>query len=167
MGWIFLIVSSIAIVLLSKYKIIPPELKPYLFYPVIGISGFFIFIYSDPDTNPLISSLKGIWNTYGMISGIFGDTLSYIRLFALGTSSAILGFVVNTIGLQILNISYIGPVLFIVFLLLGHGLTIALSVLGAFVHPMRLTFVEFYKNAGFEGGGKAYNPFKAETNKLS
>jgi V/A-type H+-transporting ATPase subunit I len=33
-------------------------------------------------------------------------------------------------------------------------------MIGAFVHPMRLTFVEFYKNAGFEGGGKAYEPFK-------
>ena len=32
------------------------------------------------------------------------------------------------------------------------------------VHPLRLTFVEFYKNAGFEGGGKAYNPFKKQVN---
>jgi V/A-type H+-transporting ATPase subunit I len=35
-----------------------------------------------------------------------------------------------------------------------------LSSLGAFVHPLRLTFIEFYKNAGFEGGGRAYNPLK-------
>jgi V/A-type H+-transporting ATPase subunit I len=38
-----------------------------------------------------------------------------------------------------------------------------MSGLGAFVHPMRLTFVEFYKNAGFSGGGKKYNPFKKLT----
>ena len=35
-----------------------------------------------------------------------------------------------------------------------------MNVLGAFVHPMRLTFVEFFKNSGYEGGGLAYNPFK-------
>jgi V/A-type H+-transporting ATPase subunit I len=38
-------------------------------------------------------------------------------------------------------------------------MTFFMSALGAFVHPMRLTFVEFYKNAGFEGGGKKYKPF--------
>ena len=36
--------------------------------------------------------------------------------------------------------------------------------LGSFVHPMRLTFVEFYKNAGFEGGGKKYQPYKKRSN---
>ena len=38
-------------------------------------------------------------------------------------------------------------------------MTLFMAALGAFVHPIRLTFVEFYKNAGFVGGGKAYNPF--------
>ena len=164
LGWILLILSLIAIFGLDKLHRMPASLKPVLLYSVLGVSGFLIFIFNDPDSNPLISILKGIWDAYGMISGVFGDTLSYIRLFALGTSSAILGLVVNDIGMQMLHIHYIGPVLFVIFLLFGHGLTIALSVLGAFVHPMRLTFVEFYKNAGFSGGGKAYKPFKIETN---
>jgi V/A-type H+-transporting ATPase subunit I len=47
----------------------------------------------------------------------------------------------------------------VIFLLVGHTMNIAISALGAFVHPMRLTFVEFYKNAGFSGGGKPYKPF--------
>jgi V/A-type H+-transporting ATPase subunit I len=164
LGWILLFISGIIIFVLKKYNIMPAGLQPFIMYPVFGISGILIFIFNDPDANPLISSLKGIWDAYGMLSGVFGDTLSYIRLFALGISSAILGLVVNTIGMQILGISYIGPVLFVIFLLFGHGLTISLAVLGAFVHPMRLTFVEFYKNAGFTGGGKAYNPFKIEVN---
>jgi V/A-type H+-transporting ATPase subunit I len=37
-------------------------------------------------------------------------------------------------------------------------------MLGAFVHPLRLTFVEFYKNAGFQGGGREYTPFKKVEN---
>ena len=45
-------------------------------------------------------------------------------------------------------------------LLIGHGLTFALSMISAFVHPMRLTFVEFFKNADFNGGGKEYDPFR-------
>jgi V/A-type H+-transporting ATPase subunit I len=35
-----------------------------------------------------------------------------------------------------------------------------MNILGAMVHPMRLTFVEFFKNSGYEGGGKEYKPFK-------
>jgi V/A-type H+/Na+-transporting ATPase subunit I len=52
-----------------------------------------------------------------------------------------------------------GPMVMIIILVLGHGITIFMASLGAFVHPIRLTFVEFYKNAGFTGGGKAYTPF--------
>jgi V/A-type H+/Na+-transporting ATPase subunit I len=160
-GWITLILSLIGIFGFGSE--LSPGLKKILLYSVLGACGILIFVFSDPDSNPLISSLKGLWDAYGMISGVFGDTLSYIRLFALGTSGAILGFVMNTIALQMLHISYVGPVFFVIFLLFGHGLTIALSALGAFVHPMRLTFVEFYKNAGFIGGGKPYRPFRLET----
>jgi len=159
-GWILLFTGVVGWFFLSKNGIIPEEFKKAVLIVIICVSGFLILVFSDPDTNPLISSLKGIWDVYGMLSGIFGDTLSYIRLFALGTSSAILGLVFNIIGMQILDIAYAGPVLFVIFMLFGHGLNIAMATLGAFVHPVRLTFVEFYKNAGFSGGGKAYQPFK-------
>ena len=94
-----------------------------------------------------------------MVTGVFGDLLSYIRLFALGISSAILGFVFNDISLQLLNIPYVGWLFFLILLLFGHSINLFLATLGGFIHPMRLTFVEFYKNAGFEGGGKEYKPF--------
>ena len=85
--------------------------------------------------------------------------LSYVRLFALGISSAILGLVVNEIAAEMMQIPAAGPVLFIIILVVGHTGNLLLSGLGAFVHPMRLTFVEFYKNAGFTGGGMPYKPF--------
>ena len=47
----------------------------------------------------------------------------------------------------------------IVILIVGHTLNLGLSLLGSFVHPLRLTFVEFYKNLDFKGGGVAYEPF--------
>jgi V/A-type H+-transporting ATPase subunit I len=47
----------------------------------------------------------------------------------------------------------------ILILIVGHLLNLILSIIGAFVHPLRLTFVEFYKNLDFKGGGKPYNPF--------
>ncbi|MFA8299897.1 MAG: V-type ATP synthase subunit I [Hyphomicrobiales bacterium] len=118
-----------------------------------------ILFFSDPKVGIFGRIGKGIWDLYN-ITGIFGDILSYIRLFALGVSSSILGFVVNDIGLQIKDaIPIIGPIIFVIFLIIGHGANMALSSLGSFVHPMRLTFVEFYKNSGFIGGGKKYKPF--------
>jgi V/A-type H+-transporting ATPase subunit I len=79
----------------------------------------------------------------------------------LGLAGSILGFVVNDIALSILGSHKIlGPIFFVVMLIVGHGLNIFIATLGAFVHPMRLTFVEFYKNAGFKGGGETYQPLQ-------
>lgn len=151
-GWIVMLVGIIDVAL-SKML---PGLNMYIIYAGIALIVFF----SDPASGILGRIGKGIWELYG-ISGIFGDVLSYVRLFALGISGAILGFVVNTIALQIKDSApIIGPIFFVVFLIIGHTANLLISSLGSFVHPMRLTFVEFYKNAGFSGGGKEYKPFK-------
>ncbi len=120
---------------------------------------FLILFWSDPKASIFGRIGKGLWDLYN-ITGVFGDMLSYVRLFALGVSSAILGFVINDISMSIKEgIPYAGPVLMLIFLVVGHIANILIASLGAFVHSMRLTFVEFYKNAGFSGGGKAYKPF--------
>lgn len=119
-----------------------------------------MFLFSDPDINIFGRIGKGVWDFYSTVTGIFGDVLSYIRLFALSASSGILGYVINSISLPLLDsIPVLGPILFFIVMIIGHGANLALAGLGAFVHPMRLTFVEFYKNAGFTGGGKKYNPY--------
>jgi V/A-type H+-transporting ATPase subunit I len=139
-GWFILILALLDIALL--------KLAPFSNY-IAWFAVALIVFWSDPKAGILGRIGKGIWDLYG-ITGIFGDVLSYIRLFALGISSAILGFVINTIALQILGSAPI----------IGHTANLLISSLGSFVHPMRLTFVEFYKNAGFIGGGKEYKPFK-------
>ena len=132
--------------------------QPYLKYPIwLGLG--LILLFNQPGKNPLINIGGGLWLLYNIVTGFFGDILSYIRLFALGVSSAILGFVVNSIGAQLSGTPIIGPVLFIIFMLLGHGLNLALGGLSGFVHPLRLTFVEFFKNAAFNGPGTEYKPF--------
>jgi V/A-type H+-transporting ATPase subunit I len=154
MGWFILLVT-----LVLNATVLGEEAGRYIFYALLGISGVLIFFMNNPDKNIFVQFGAGIWDTYGMVTGIFGDLLSYIRLFALGISSAILGFVFNDISLQLLNIPVVGWLLFLVLLLAGHSINLFLATLGGFIHPMRLTFVEFYKNAGFQGGGKKYHPF--------
>lgn len=157
-GWLVLILGMISREALIRFEMIP-EGESIMMYAVLGISGIMILFLNDPSVNIFVRLGKGVWDVYGTVTGIFGDLLSYIRLFALGISSAILGLVINSIGLDMLGIPVLGPVLFVIFLTIGHIANIMISSLGAFVHPMRLTFVEFYKNAGFSGGGKEYKPF--------
>ena len=96
-----------------------------------------------------------------MATGVVGDLVSYVRLFAIGLCGAIIGQVFNALSVGLSgNIPVLSWIFMAVILLIGHGLNIFISALGAFVHPVRLTFVEFYKNAGFEGGGRKFTPFK-------
>lgn len=93
-----------------------------------------------------------------IFTGILGDVLSYVRLFALGLASSVLGLVVNQIGMQIMEGGIISIIIGIIFLLFGHTLNFGIAALGSFVHPLRLTFVEFYGNVGFKGKGLPYRP---------
>lgn len=129
-----------------------------LFYS--GLVGFFLF--NNPEKNFLIRPVFGIWEAYQFIIGFSGDFLSYVRLFALGLASGLLGNAFNQVAFMVLPDKDMASPLFaltLVILVLGHVLNIALSVLGSFVHPLRLTFVEFYKNMNFVGGGREFKPF--------
>jgi len=159
-GWLILIISMI----LKSIGLFDGKYLIYIHYSLLTIAGVFILLLNKPGVNIFSRIGSGIWDSYGMVTGLFGDLLSYIRLFALGISSAILGFVFNDISLQFLDIPYVGWLFFLLLLIIGHTINIFMATLGGFIHPMRLTFVEFYKNAGFEGGGKKYNPFIINNN---
>ncbi|KAF5062315.1 V-type ATPase 116kDa subunit family protein [anaerobic digester metagenome] len=161
-GWIILLVGLAAVFGLSKYAGIPMEtLKPVM-YAVLAAGGILVLFMNSPGKNLLMNFGIGLWNSYNMVTGVLGDLLSYIRLFALGISSAILGFVFNSLALSV-GTSIIGIIFMVIILVIGHSINIFMAGLGSFVHPMRLTFVEFYKNAGFSGGGRKYQPFRKLT----
>jgi V/A-type H+-transporting ATPase subunit I len=154
----FLFIATLAILGAAQLGTDISAVAPYLKYPMwSGLA--LILLFNKPGKNPLINIGSGLWLLYNLVTGFFGDILSYIRLFALGVSSAILGFVINSIGAQIAGAPIIGPVLFVIFMILGHTLNLALGGLSGFVHPLRLTFVEFFKNAEFVGPGMEYKPF--------
>lgn len=129
-----------------------------IYYILMLVGVIFLSVLSNIGKKPdVLNSILGI---YFAATGIMGDTLSYIRLFALGASGSILALVINQIGTSFKSIPVVGVVIMVVFLFAGHVAIFALNILGAMVHPLRLTFVEFYNNVGFEGGGKEYKPLK-------
>ena len=155
-GWLALLSGVLPLVMALLANKTAPDWANYC-----ALTGLvLILLFNDLKANIFIRIGKGIWELYGGLTGFLGDVLSYVRLFALGISGAILGLVVNEIGMEFRTIPYIGYFLTFAFLIVGHSANFLLSGLSSFVHPLRLTFVEFYKNAGFEGGGRAYIPFK-------
>ena len=161
-GWLVLLIDMIVLLLL---KLTGADISAIAMNTMLGIAiacGVLILFFNTPGKNPFVNLGSGLWGTYNMVSGLLGDVLSYIRLFALGLAGGILGGVFNQLAFQAGGALpvWVGWLPTCLILLLGHGLNLFLCIISALVHPIRLTFVEFFKNAGFEGGGKAYKPFK-------
>lgn len=160
-GWSLLIVWAACAYAGSQTgeKLLPQIPSMILLYGGLAL----VLFCSKPAKFFLLRPIKGIVSLYD-ITSIFGDMLSYIRLFGLGTTGGILALVINSIGMSLSGIPYVGWAITVIFLIVGHLAVMGLSCLGAFVHPVRLTFVEFYKNIGFEGGGRAYKPLRTYNN---
>lgn len=162
-GWIILIVGGLSVATLALTSVIDSSVTKIAVIVIGVLSGLGIFIFNKPGRNPLVNIGSGIWDTYSMVSGLFGDVLSYIRLYALGLAGGMLGAAFNSLGHMVLGDNPTWQWLaFAIIVLIGHALNFAMSCLGAFVHPLRLTFVEYFKNSGYEGKGEKYSPLKIE-----
>lgn len=159
-GWTTLIVGGIVVISLGMMEVLSAEVFKWVIIALAAVSGLAIFVFNTPGRNPLVNIGSGLWDTYNMVTGLLGDVLSYIRLYALGLAGGMLGNAFNIMGTMILDIPVpvVNWVFCIVILIFGHVLNLAMSCLGAFVHPLRLTFVEYFKNSGYEGTGAKYNP---------
>lgn len=82
---------------------------------------------------------------------IFADGLSYLRLYALGLSTAIMAETFNNLS------GAVGLFLGVFVLLAGHGITIMMGLMTAMIHGLRLNFIEWY-HYSFIGGGRLLRP---------
>ena len=156
-GWILVLVSSA--IAFAAPGVMPMGGTVHLVFLVAGL--LMAYLYNSPDKNIFVNIGLGLWDSYNMATGLLGDILSYVRLFALGLSGGILASVFNSLAVGMSPDNVIaGPIVMVLIFVIGHAINMFMNVLGAMVHPMRLTFVEFFKNSGYEGGGKEYKPFK-------
>jgi len=103
------------------------------------------------------------------VTGLLGDVMSYARLAGVGLATYYLAYCFNLIadllyGMMPVGIvqAIVGTLVFVLVLLVGHVLNLALSAITCFVHSLRLCFVEFLFKF-YEGGGRAYSPFRLKT----
>lgn len=103
----------------------------------------------------------GVTKLYDIV-GFFSDVLSYSRLMALGIATSIIASIINQMAFMFDVPGIMKPVLAVFILLIGHAIDFAINALGAYVHSCRLQFLEFFGKF-YEGGGDAFEPFRAET----
>ena len=160
-GWTLLIVGGVIVGGLALMGVMDKALTKWIVIVIGCLSALGIFFLNDLHRNPLLNVGSGLWETYNTVTGLLGDVLSYLRLYALGLAGAKLGEAFNAIGVQALGDGGVGGwIAFILIVVIGHTLNIAMCVLGAFVHPLRLNFLEFFKNSGYEGTGRKYKPLQ-------
>jgi V/A-type H+-transporting ATPase subunit I len=114
-------------------------------------------------SRPVIKILKGFVNIYGIVSSygiasILGDILSYLRLLALAIATSSMAISFNLISFLLKDIKIFGPFLVVIVLIFTNIFNLLLSILGAFIHPVRLLFFEFFGRF-FQDGGTEYKPF--------
>lgn len=173
LGWFIILLSGSLAVGLPMFGLAIPgfDASSPVFYACVGVGAVLMLLLNNIKRNPLINFGAGLWDAYNNITGLLSDVLSYIRLFAIGLSGGVLAQVFNSLalGLSGLDAGIEGSPWYVVaiqivaasaILLIGHGINIFMSSISSFVHPMRLTFVEFYKNAGFEMGQRSFDPVR-------
>ena len=174
LGWFIVLLSAClagGLQMLDENWVIPGfTTSSVAFYVAMGVGVLLMLVLNDVKRNPVINVASGLWDTYNNLTGLLSDVLSYIRLFAIGLSGGVLAQVFNSLAMGLTGLDAgiehfgVGTIFQIVgasaILLIGHGINLFMSAISSFVHPMRLTFVEFYKNAGFEMTTRAFEPIK-------
>ena len=173
LGWFIILLTGVVTFGVTKLELDVPWLtmSSPVFYGLMGVGALFMLVLNNVKRNPIINIGAGLWDAYNNVTGLLSDVLSYIRLFAIGLSGGVLAQVLNSLakGLSGLDgiaadaswTAYIGPVIAAaIILIIGHAINLFMSAISSFVHPMRLTFVEFYKNAGFEMSQRSFDPIR-------
>ncbi|MFM7676346.1 MAG: V-type ATP synthase subunit I [Synechococcus sp.] len=112
----------------------------------------------DSPADLLLRLVDGVTSLAGL-SKLFGDVMSYLRLFALGLASASLAITFNQLASQVVHseVPLAIPIALLI-LVLGHGINILLGIISGFVHGLRLNFIEFF-NWSLSDEGYPFHPF--------
>ncbi len=132
----------------------------FLYIMIIGMIG--IVLTGGRDSPSIGGRLGGgIYSLYG-ITGYVGDFISYSRLMALGLSGGYLASAITDLSFMLFDIKVIGIIFGAIIFVVGHLFNLFLSLLSAYVHDIRLTYVEFFGKF-YEGGSKAFKSLRSDS----
>jgi V/A-type H+-transporting ATPase subunit I len=160
--WIMHVILGMSLPLLTD------QMYPILLY--VAIFGVVLIVISTiMERGAFLGSIFWLFD----VTGILGDVMSYARLAGVGLATYYLAYAFNLMAELLRTMMpagavqvIVGGLIFILVLLLGHVLNLVLSAITCFVHSLRLCFVEFLFKF-FEGGGRAYSPFRLKARPAS
>lgn len=157
--WLFFL-GALVFMVLASAGALPAHLAPVASKSALA-GAFFVMAGASRATKSWVAKpFVGLYGLYGLV-GYFSDILSYTRLLALGLATGVIANVVNQMADLVRPVPYAGPIVMLAVLVVGHIFNLAINILGSFIHSGRLQFVEFFTKF-FEGGGKAFRPFRRE-----
>jgi V/A-type H+-transporting ATPase subunit I len=155
--WVFLLLAPVPKVLI-RYA---PQYEGLLnmgFYILLALWAGIIILFSERNSlNPIKRLGKGLFTLYG-VSNVLSDVLSYSRLLALGLATGVIAGVMNTLAQMVKQLPIVGIIGFVGVLIVGHLFNLFISGLSAFVHSIRLQFMEFF-NKFYTGEGELIKVF--------
>lgn len=130
------------------------DMQTGLYILLAGVAGL-VLTQGRAKKNIIMKFFGGLLSLYD-ITGYFSDMLSYSRLLALSLATAVVGNVINTMGVLT------GPIGFFIVFIIGHVFNIAINLVGSFVHSARLQYVEYFGRF-YESGGRLFSPLTIKT----
>ncbi len=154
LGWCLFLWAMLAIIWLLFFGSTAPMALIYL---AGGFGAVLFILFTAPSKNPVKRISVGLASSLLPMLGTFSDTMSYIRLMAVGMASFYIAVAFNTLGAIVADsATWFAGAPIVVF---GHVLNIGLCVIAIFAHGVRLNMLEFSNNVGVQWLGYAYAPF--------
>ncbi len=162
LGWSAFLVGMLGVVWLLFF---PEQIwMPSAMLAACLIGGFvLVLLFTYPSRNPLKMILLGLLTNLLPTLSTFSDTMSYIRLMAVGLASYYIAAAFNGLAMQVAAGGAVMWIFAALILVLAHAMNVALGIIAVFAHGVRLNMLEFSSNAGVQWEGYPYAPFRQMT----
>jgi V/A-type H+-transporting ATPase subunit I len=165
-GWCLVLIGMLAVI----WNLFQFPIPPWALWTGIGMLGagyVLAVLFAYPQYRLAKRLGVGFAASLLPLIGTFGDTMSYIRLMAVGLASYYIASAFNGLGGMVAEGSPVLWVLGVPIILFGHLLNIGLAIIAIFAHGVRLNMLEFSNNAGVQWAGYPYEPFSKRKSKES
>lgn len=155
LGWCGVLIAMFTIIWYMFFKESSP--MPRWVFILMGGGMLLPTLFGLPHRNPVVRVAGGFASSLLPFISAFSDTMSYIRLMAVGLASYYIAFAFNDLASQLAETATWAVAWIVV--LFGHGLNIGLCIIAIFAHGVRLNMLEFSNNVGVQWAGRQYQPF--------